>query len=172
MRLPLLLPLLLLATPARADRISLSPPGSEVGIRFYSLGLLPLDGNYTRFQGWLIYDPTDRTRCQVELSAEADSLALANASLRSEVVGPEFMDAARFPTVKFTGICQGRGLQGALTMRGITHAFRLALDWTRGSVTATGRMHRADWGMTTHPLLGGGTARIRITTTLPKASEP
>ncbi len=162
-----LLPLWLLATPACATQIELTPATSTVGIRFYGLGLLPIDGNYTRFSGRLSYDPADRSHCQVDLTADTASLTMANTMIRDKVVGPELMDTARYPTLAFTGACQGPALQGALTMHGITHAFDMTLDWLRDRLVATGRLHRVDWGLTARLFLGGTTVRIQVSATLP-----
>jgi polyisoprenoid-binding protein YceI len=168
MRLHLILPLLLLFHPALAPRIGIEPPASAVAIRFYGLGLLPIDGNYTRFQGRLTYDPNDPADCQVVLTIDAASLVMTSESMRNEVMGPEFMDVARYPTLAFSGTCRGPTLEGDLTMHGVTHAFALSLDWQPGSVTATGRLHRAEWGMTSRLLLGGATVRIRVSAPLPQ----
>jgi polyisoprenoid-binding protein YceI len=162
--------LLLLATPARADRLELVPPTATVAIRFYGLGFLPIEGNYTRFHGWLTYDPADRAHCQAELTVDTASLAMGNASFRDEVVGPELMDVARFPTLTFNGVCQAQTLEGDLTMHGVTHGFALSMDWQRAEVVATGSLRRAEWGMTARPLLGGPTARIRVRVALPAAA--
>lgn len=161
--------LLLLAMPARAEEIALAPPSTTVAIRFYGLGFLPIDGNYTRFHGRLTYDRTDRTRCQAKLIVDAGSLTMGNVVFRNRVVGPEFMDAARYPTLTFDGTCHGPAINGVLTMHGVTHALDLSLDWQGPGVVAPGTINRALWGMTAHPFLAGRIARIRIG--LPLASD-
>ena len=39
------------------DQLSLLPPGIAVELRSYGFGLMPLDGKFTRFHGWMRYDP-------------------------------------------------------------------------------------------------------------------
>ena len=167
-----LISLVAIATPASAAprRIQLSPPTSEVGFRAYGLGLLPLDGRFTRFGGWLTYDPDDHATCQVELRADVASLITENPSVRDTVVGPDFMHAASFPSLDYVGTCQARGIGGMLGMHGVTRPFELSLTWSQGEVAAEGRLRRADWGMTAMPVLGGRTVRIRVTVPLPGAS--
>lgn len=158
-----------LASSAQAAprRIRLGPPDSEVAFRAYGLGLLPIDANFTRFQGWLSYDPDDRRSCRVELSVQVASLAADDASLRGTIVGPDFMDAASFPILAFTGSCAAQGdLDGMLAMHGVSRPFALSLAWGRDGVVAEGRLLRADWGMTAMPLMGGRTVRIRVTVPL------
>jgi polyisoprenoid-binding protein YceI len=166
----LLLPLL--PAQAVAEQVELEPPSTTVEIRLYGLGLIPLDGKYARLHGWLTYDPTDRAQCQVELTIDARSLAMADASIRDQVVGPDFMDTERFPTLAYSGTCQGDSVQGNLAMHGVTHPFELMPEWQPGEVTATGRLQRAQWGMTERRLLGGSTVRIRVTVALPGRVNP
>ena len=171
MRLPALLIALACALPLTAAAASprqviLTPPSTEVAIRAYGMGLLPFDGTFSQFRGSLTYDPDDHSTCKVELSIEAASLAMANTTVRDNMVGPEFMDAARFPTLTYSGSCQTQGLNGMLALHGVTHPFLLALDWSPTGVVAEGHLVRAEWGMTAMPLIAGRTVRIQVTVTL------
>ena len=156
-------PLLLIAGTAHADQASLLPPASTVELRSYGFGLLPLDGKFTRFHGWIRYDAANPGACQVVLEMEAASLAMANDSIRERITGPEMMDVARFPTLAFHGACQGETVAGTLTMHGQTHPFSMDFVRSGGMITATGRLRRADWGITGSPLVGGSTVRIQMT---------
>lgn len=156
--------LFLACGPAHAGetRIELTPAAGSVGIRAYRLGLFPLDGAFARFHGWLIYDPANRTDCRVELHVDVPSLAMGSADMTQRVLGSAFLDAARYPSLMFRGACAGARLDGSLAMHGVARPFVLALDWRRRSVTATGRLRRADWGMTALPILVGATVRIAV----------
>jgi polyisoprenoid-binding protein YceI len=171
MRVSLLFCFVLLAstaTQAQAAprRIALAPPASEVDFRAYGLGLLPIDARFTRFTGTLAYDPDDHATCHVELTVDATSLLAQDASLHDTIVGPDFMDAAHFPSLDYAGNCQADGLAGTLGMHGIIRPFALSLAWSRDQVMAEGSLLRADWGMTAMPILGGRTVRIRVTVPL------
>ncbi len=72
------------------------------------------------------------------------------------------MDAAQFPVVAFHGGCAGDTVSGNLTLHGQTHPFTLDLERSARGIVATGRLRRAEWGITAHPLLGGSTIRIRV----------
>jgi polyisoprenoid-binding protein YceI len=148
-------------------RIEFGPPASEVAFRAYGLGLLPIDASFTRFDGWLVYDPDDVAACQVELRVEVTSLVTADPAVRNTMVGPDLMDAAAFPTLSYVGTCDGRGLGGTLTMHGIARAFTLSLSWSPSGVVAEGRLLREEWGMTGLPLFAGRTVRIRVAVPLP-----
>lgn len=152
---------------AAALEVPLRPPSTTIAIRAYGMGLIPLDGNFTRFEGSLTYDPQDRGRCRVHLHVEVASLVMSDASLRDDLLGPEFMDARRYPSLRFDGMCEASGLNGDLTLHGVTHPFALDLDWDANSLAAAGRLRRAVWGMTARPLMGGSTVRITVETPLP-----
>jgi polyisoprenoid-binding protein YceI len=152
---------------AAQTSVALSPETGVVAFRAYGLGLLPLDGRFTRFDGRFSYDPDAPTYCSVTLHADVASLAMTPASFGEMVRGPDFLDAARFPALAYEGACGPDGLTGLLTMHGVVRPFVLALDWKHDTVTAKGGLHRADWGMTARPLLGGSTVRITVTVSLP-----
>jgi polyisoprenoid-binding protein YceI len=154
------------AAMAEPRRVQLTPEDSQVAFRAYGMGLLPIDANFTRFGGSLLYDPDNRAFCQVQLHVEVASLATEDATVRATIVGPDFLDATRFPALSYTGACQAEGLRGELAMHGVTRAFALSLDWQADAVVAEGRLVRAEWGMTAQPLLGGRTVRIRVTVPL------
>jgi polyisoprenoid-binding protein YceI len=150
--------------------VVLLPNSSKVGFRAYGFGFLPLDGNFTRFQGRFSYDPAIPTHCSVTLQADVASLDMTPATAGETVLGPDFLDAARFPILAYQGTCGADGLTGQLTMHGVTRPFTLTLDRRRDSIIAVGRLVRAEWGMTARPLLGGST--VRITVTVPLSAPP
>jgi polyisoprenoid-binding protein YceI len=158
----MLILLLLLAAPARADQIGLDAPAAKVEIRTYGIGLIPFDGHFTRFHGVLRYDPAKPDACQVVLDIDAASLVMSNDAVRDVITGPEFMDVAKLPNLSFNGFCHGDVIEGNLLLHGQTHSFRLELDRTVRTVTATGRLQRAEWGMTARRFTAGSTIRIRV----------
>ena len=100
-------------------QVALAPPETEVAIRAYGMGLMPLDGTFARFHGSLTYDPAEHAACRVDLTVEVASLAMGNTAIRDNMVGPDFMDALRFPTLSYAGTCRAMGLDGMLALHGI-----------------------------------------------------
>ncbi|HTW69130.1 MAG TPA: YceI family protein [Acetobacteraceae bacterium] len=146
-----------------AREIPLAPDSSSVAIRAYGLGLVPFDGRFARFHGVLRYDPDDHARCRVALQVDVASLAMAQSAMTATVLGPDFLDAGRYPALAYEGACGRDGIAGALTMHGVTRPFGLTLDWRRNAVEGVGRLRRADWGMTARPFLAGRFVRITVT---------
>jgi len=147
---------------AAETRVALTPDADSVGIRAYKLGVFPLDGLFHRFQGWLTYDPTNHADCRVELRVEVASLTVSSPSMLQRVLGPDFLDAAHYPSLTFQGACDRDGLDGRLDMHGVNRPFALALSWRHNSVNAVGNLHRGDWGMRALPVLAGPTVRIDV----------
>jgi polyisoprenoid-binding protein YceI len=147
----------LMIAPAWAERLPVLPPGSGIAIRVYGLGLLSMDGSFSRFHGWMSYDPANPDACQA-------SLEMSHGIVRDTIIGPEFLDARRFPTMVFRGACQGDVIVGDLLLHGQTRPFSLDREETRanGTLVASGRLHRADWGITARRFSVGQTIRIRL----------
>jgi polyisoprenoid-binding protein YceI len=156
---------------AAPRRIEFGPPTSEVSFRAYGFGMVPIDANFARFDGWLTYDPDNPASCKVELRVHVASLTTEDVSLRSTMVGPDFMDAASFPALTYVGACDAQGLGGTLAMHGVTKPLGLSLTWTGEGVVAAGRLARAEWGMTAMPLVAGRTIRIRVAVPLPGTAQ-
>ena len=157
---------------ASPRRVPLAPPATEVTFRAYGLGLLPLDGRFAQFAGWLDYDPANAAACRVDLQVTVHSLVADDGAPRDIMVGPDFLDADQFPVLRYTGTCDPTGaLTGMLTMHGVSRPFALGVTWTANRVVAEGSLLRADWGMTARPLLGGRTVRIRVTVPLDAQSS-
>jgi polyisoprenoid-binding protein YceI len=157
-------------TAALADSryLLFGPPFSKVAFRAYKLGLLPVDGNFRQFTGRLTYEPSDHSKCRVDLQIDAASLATEDPAMRTIVAGPDFLDVTDFPSLAYTGTCEGHGIQGTLGMHGVNGPFELEVTWTDSEVQAAGRLLRAAWGMTALPALAGRTIRIEVSIPLTK----
>jgi len=162
MRLLRVLLLFCAASPAAADDLVLRPPVTSVAIRAYGLGLIPYDGKFTRFHGVVGYDPQQPGKCQVMLEIDPSSLQMSSQSETERVTGPDFLDVMHYPAMDFSGACHGDRVSGTLNMHGQARPFEFDLHRGHGRTTATGRLARADWGITADPLTVGRTIRIQV----------
>ena len=135
---PALLVIFACQAEATSQRIEIAPPSGEVGFRAYKLGLLPIDGKFTRFDGWLSFDPHDRTSCRVELRVEVASLQTDDREVLPVVTGPDFMDAANFPLLQFAGRCTGHEIGGTLGIAVFTSIAAAVSSGIAGPAAATG----------------------------------
>ena len=101
-------------------------------------GMSEVDGSFRSFQGTVLYDSTDVTKSEFDVSIDVASVSTGvdgrDAHLRDE----EFFAVSRFPTMTFRTSSvtpQGNGylLQGALTMRGVTKEIEIAFRRTHSS---------------------------------------
>ncbi|MEO8715097.1 MAG: YceI family protein [Acetobacteraceae bacterium] len=166
--LPLLLAALLILPGAAPRTLRLVPPQASLEMRAYAIGFLPIDSRFTRFDGTLTYDQAEPARCTATLTAQVASLETAKATMRETILGADFLDAAQFPTLGFTGTCTQAGtLAGSLTMRGVAHPLVLRLERSAHGLAAEGEVRRALWGMDARPFMVGPMIRIRVTAPLP-----
>lgn len=152
---------------AAPRRVALVPGQAAIGFRAYALGLWPTDGAFTRFVGTLTYDPAMPGPCAVDATVDVASLWMRDPALREDVLSPNLLDAARFASLAFRGVCRGDQLVGDLTLHGQTHPFVMAITRDRTSYLAEGRLDRAAWGITGRRLLAGPHIRIQVSTALP-----
>jgi polyisoprenoid-binding protein YceI len=160
---------LLWALPAMAapQSLALRPGSAQIAFRAYGLGLLPIDGAFTRFDGTLLIDNADPAVCRIDIKAEAASLQMPDAAMTQDALGADLLDVARHPAFAFSGQCRDGRVHGDLLLHGISRPLTLDVSLDRGRWIATGRMRRADWGMGARPLLAGPEVRIRFTAALP-----
>ena len=157
-----------LATPAASAPVSvlLTPATAAIGFRAYELGLIPVDGQFARFGGALEYDDAAPGQCRVTVTVQVASLILANDAMRRRTLAPGMLDAAAFPTLAFTGACRDSGLEGSLTLHGVTRPLRLDVVRDGPGFGAQAALRRTDWGIDGLKLLAGDTIRIQVRTRL------
>ena len=146
----------------------MAPGPVQVGFRAYGLGMIPIDGQFTRFAGTLTLDDADPAGCTIALRAEAASLLMPQQAMTDDALGPDLLDVVRFPDFRYDGACQGGRVMGTLLLHGVSRPLPMEVTVKGGSWQATGMMRRADWGMGARPLLAGPEVRITITAGLPR----
>ena len=161
--------LVAMSAPAHATprRFIIEPPGVVLAVRGYGLGLLAIDGHFTRFHGSLTLDDQDPAACALSLEADSDSIALPSNTMVAIARGPEVLDVSRYPQFAITGRCADGKLRATLLLHGISKPLSLAVSARPGEWTAAGLLRRAEWGMDARPWLAGPEVRLSITAELP-----
>ncbi len=159
----------LLSLEARAEprQIPLAPPGTSAEFTSYAMGLWPIAGHFTRFSGRLQVDPAHAQDCTVSLNIDVSSLEMADPARARTAMGPKLLDASRFPTLSYQGSCAGGHAAGMLTMHGVTRGLALSARRAGQVVTATGTLHRQDYGIDGLPGLVGRTIKLSFAVSLP-----
>jgi polyisoprenoid-binding protein YceI len=133
-------------------------------------------------QGTVIADPADLSRSSVTLSFDAAALTVTGEGepaqdvpkVQAKMVGPDVLDAARFPSITFrsrsvAGKEAGAGVYdlqvtGDLELHGVSRSLTLPLrvELTGEGLTASGKtaLRQTDYGM--KPVsAGGGTVKVK-----------
>lgn len=145
----------------------LTPSSAQIGFRAYGMGIVPVDGLFTRFAGTLVLDDNDPSVCRVEVRADAASLQMPDPDMTADAQGPDLLDVVSHPQFGFEGQCRAGRVHGTLLLHGVSKPLSLEIGIERGAWVATGRMRRADWGMAARPVTVGSEVRIRFTAALP-----
>jgi polyisoprenoid-binding protein YceI len=154
---------------AAGTAIALAPPASRLDYTVFALGLFPIDANFQDFAGSLTVDPHDPSRCAVVLTVRIASLHMADPARNKLALSASVLDAARFPSMHFSGTCAdaGAALAGTLTLHGVTRPLTLAVTRDGTHVTATGMLRRSDYAIGGLPGLVGQRIRFRLAADLP-----
>ena len=162
-----------------AGRYSVEPSHTRLQFSLSHLGFTHWYGDLTDASGFLVLDPQDPTRAEVDVSLPVASVATTNARLDEELRGAEWLDADAYPTIRFvsTRVAQTgertATVIGDLTFHGVTRPVTLdavfngagtdpmAQAYTVG-FDATTTIRRSDFGVDTYVPLIGDSVAIRI----------
>jgi polyisoprenoid-binding protein YceI len=136
------------------------------------MGFTTWYGDFTQAAGALELDPAHPADSRVEVSLPTASVSTTNAVLDGELKGPDWFDAARYPTISFrsrqvTVTGPGRAdVAGDLTLHGVTRPVTLHARFNAAGVNpldktytagfeAHGSIKRSEFGVTKYvPLVG------------------
>lgn len=182
MRLPATLAILALAAAAQAadtGPIPAQPPvpagaytldkaHTSLVFRVNHLGFSAFTGRFTRYDAKLDFDPAKPAAASVSVTIDPKSITSDNApdGFLEVLTGEQFLDATKFPEMKFTSRSVEVGKNGALrirgdlTIRGVTKPLTLDARYNGGyaghpydpnariGFSARGTFKRSDYGVT------------------------
>ena len=170
---PLLALALLVAAPARAATWEIDPAHTAIQFSVRHMMVSNVRGHFGKFSGHVEGDESAPTKARIEATIETASIDTGNAKRDDHLRSPDFLDAAKFPTITFksTKIEQTDAstwkVTGDLTLHGVTRAVVLDLaDVTKpikdpmgaqragGAVRTT--INRQDFGISFNKTLDGG----------------
>lgn len=157
---------------AGASTWNIDPDHTNVGFQVRHLMISNVKGVFGKVEGVITLDDNDLTKSKVEVSIDTSSVNTGNNKRDDHLRSPDFLDSAKFPSMKFVSkkvIKQGDHYQivGDLTIRGVTKETVLNVDsyspeakdpWgnTRRGATATAKINRQDFGLTWNKALETG----------------
>lgn len=161
-------------TDARPDggRWTIDPAHSSIEAVARHMMVSKVRGRFGSFSGVVTIDGDDPTRSQVEVSIDAKSIDTNDDKRDQHLRGEDFLHADEHPQLRFTStsIDHVEGdryrMSGDLTIRGVTHAVELDVDYLgtnvdpwggdRALFEATTELDRDDWDMTWNQVLETG----------------
>jgi polyisoprenoid-binding protein YceI len=152
---------------APAGTYTLDPSHADLSFRLSHLGFSMYTARFATFDAKLGFDPANPARNSVTATIDARSLTLPTppAGFKDTVLGPQWLDAAKYPTIGFrstkvepTGPASAR-ITGELTLHGMTKPVTLNAKYNgswagidmdphaRIGFSATGSFRRSDFGI-------------------------
>jgi len=132
-----------------------------------------VEGFFTKMTGVIQFDPPGLTQLSVEAEIEVRSLTTGHRERDEHLLSPDYFEAGKYPKIFFkstrveaTGENRGK-ITGDLTIRGIRKPITLDFDFfgpvkspfsgiTCVGFSATGKVNREDYGMTSNIPMEGG----------------
>ena len=160
-----------LAQPVKVDApegsYALDPSHADLSFRVSHLGFSMYTARFATFDAKLAFDPANPGKNSVTATIDARSLTLPTppAGFKDTLLGPQWLDAAKYPTITFrstkvepTGPASAR-ITGELTLHGVTKPMMLDAKYNGGRAgidmdpharigfSATGSFRRSDFGV-------------------------
>ena len=161
-----------------ADTWSVDSSHSTAIFRIKHFGASWQYGRFNDIAGTLMIDEADATKSTLELTIKTDSVDTNNQKRDDHLKGPDFFNAAQYPTMTFKSkkiaVKQGNvwAVTGDLTMHGVTKEVTVDLErvgtgkdpWggTRTGAETTFTLKRSDYGVSFMPDGLGDEVRIIV----------
>jgi polyisoprenoid-binding protein YceI len=146
------------------QRYQVDADHSSLEFRVGFMGLSSVHGDFTAYEGTMMYDPQHAERTTITLAILSDSIDTGVAARDRDLRSPNFFDAKKYPAIAFssTGVTPqaggGLSVTGDLTMHGVTKPVTLKLAalhpltrdaWKNQRIGFVGktRVNRKDFGI-------------------------
>jgi polyisoprenoid-binding protein YceI len=161
---------------AAARRWTIDGARSQAQFRIRLLGIVPMSGEFAQLRGEIAFDPA-RGDASVDAWLPSGEVRMANPAHADWARSAEFFDAVHHPTIHFRSrplpqsvLRDGGGIDGELTLRGVTRAVGLKVE--RGGcdparvrecqIEVYGQVRRTDFGMAARRATVGDWVSLRL----------
>jgi len=168
--------ILVLSTAAfAADTYKIDPVHSVVGFTIQHMMISHVNGNFTDFNGVIVYDDKNPSKCSVEVHIKTASLDTRVPARDKDVTSSNYLDAEKFPEITFKSSsvekkADGYVAHGTLTIHGVSRDVDLPFTiggtqkdpWGNMRLGAQGgiTINRKDYGVSNNKALEGGGVMI------------
>ncbi len=177
------------STPAAVPdgRYAVEPSHTRILFSVSHMGFTTWYGNFTGASGTLDLTGGAQARAvSVDVSAPTASVSTTNAKLDGELKAADWLDAAKYPTIRFVARSMTRGgartaeVKGELTLHGVTRPVTLHATFNGAGINpldhhytvgfnATGTIKRSDFGVNKYVPLVGDEVEIILSAAFEKA---
>ncbi|MBX3269130.1 MAG: YceI family protein [Sandaracinaceae bacterium] len=153
-------------------RLTIDPAHSAIHFSVRHMMFAKVRGRFAAWTGALAFDEADPAAFSVDVAIEAASIDTGVADRDAHLRSADFLDVARFDTIRFVGralepIGGGRyRVHGELTIRDVTRPVALETEYagaatdpwgnTRVAFTATASLDRREFGLQWNQVLEAG----------------
>ena len=176
------------ADPAKAEAgaYTIEPEHTRVRFDVTHFGFTKYDGEFRKVSGMLMLDPANPDASKVDITVATDSVMVPNAKLHDELVGPQWLDAAKDPEITFkstkvvkTG-ADTADVTGDFTLHGVTKPLTLHVKFNAAGTNpvnkrytsgfeARGQIMRTEFGVKTYAPMISDAVDIDIDAAFEKA---
>ena len=154
-----------------ATKWAIDPTHTEVQFKVKHLVIATVTGFFKKFSGSIESENEDFDGAVTTFSLDANSIDTNQADRDGHLKSADFFAADQYPTIDFTGTLNkvsgsNYKLDGALTMRGITQAVVLDVEFggtmvdpwgnTKAGFEINGKINRKDFGLNWNALTEAG----------------
>ena len=150
----------------------LDPMHSELQFKIKHLMISNVSGSLKNFSAEVETEEEDFTTATVNLTAQMDSISTGNEQRDAHLRNSDFFEVDKYPELIFKSTRVEKAdsdtfvLYGALTMKGVTKAVKLNVEFNgvvkdpwgneRAAFSISGKINRADWGVNFNSMLETG----------------
>ncbi|WP_413586518.1 YceI family protein [Bdellovibrio sp. HCB274] len=130
----------LLAAPAWAEKFTIDPAHTTVIFKVQHMMISKVKGTFDKFEGTFDFDEKSQKLDNVVVTIQANSINTNQVDRDKHLKSPDFLDAAKFPTIQFKSTkteyenSKPEKVQGKLTVHGVTKDVTMDVDYN-GAVT-------------------------------------
>ena len=162
----------LFSSSAFAATYEIDPEHSSVEFKVRHLAISSVGGRFLEFAGTFNYDSSNLAASKTETAIKVATIDTRQKKRDDHLRSPDFLDAAKFPEIKFVSkevqdaTAGGFKLVGDLSIRGVTKPVTLDVEVggttkdmygkERAAFTASTKINRKDFGVSWSKLLDNG----------------
>lgn len=153
-----------------ATKWAIDPTHSEVSFKVKHLVISTVTGYFRKFEGSAESSSDDFQGAKVSFSADIDSIDTNQADRDGHLKSDDFFNAAQYPKLSFSGLIEGDKLKGDLTIREVTKAVELDVDFggvagdpygqTKAGFEIEGKISRKDFNLKWNAITEAGSVVV------------